>query len=146
MGGVVATLTVRKSLELASNTVFELQSREYRIGRSQSPEFHNDLVIPDSPVSRVHATLTYQNGAFVLRDADSKFGCKVNGVPVGPQGVTLNDGDEVMLGTQTVLDYRRLAPAASEELTEDVNDLDSTADAQDADGTQEAGRDPERTA
>lgn len=57
-----------------------------RIGRS--PDC--DLVIDDPSISRVHAELVFDDGAWQLRDLGSKNGCFVDGMPTRCQVLPLN--------------------------------------------------------
>ncbi len=56
----------------------------------------NDLVLPDSLVSRRHAVVERRAGQFVLRDCNSANGSAVNGERVSEWG--LRDGDQVTIG------------------------------------------------
>jgi len=86
---------------------FELQKDVYTIGR----EAGNDIIINDAQVSRHHARLTLQGGAYVLEDLGSTNGTFVNGRRVsGP--VTLSAGDMVGLGDTVVLAVSGAADAA----------------------------------
>jgi FHA domain-containing protein len=67
------------------------------IGRSDN----NTLVLPDPEryISRVHASISFQGGGFVLVDNGTKNATLVNGQPIG-QGrqARLSDGDTIKLG------------------------------------------------
>jgi hypothetical protein len=55
-----------------------------------------DVVIPDRQVSRRHASIMLEDGAYVLKDLDSKNGTFVNGQELaGPH--ILSDGDEIQI-------------------------------------------------
>jgi len=55
-----------------------------------------DVVIPDRQVSRRHASIMLEDGAYVLKDLDSKNGTFVNGQELsGPHA--LSDGDEIQI-------------------------------------------------
>jgi FhaA, N-terminal domain/FHA domain len=62
------------------------------IGRSKEA----DIVIDDPNVSRRHAELRHQDGAWIVADLGSTNGVKVNGRRV--EHAVLNPGDEIMLG------------------------------------------------
>jgi DNA-binding CsgD family transcriptional regulator len=70
-----------------------LRPRTYTIGRS--PEA--DIVLPDGSVSRVHARIDYQRGAFVIEDNGSRHGVHVDGARV--ERVALTAGSTVQIGT-----------------------------------------------
>jgi adenylate cyclase len=73
--------------------VFNLTKAEASIGRSNE----NDIVLNDFSVSRRHAYLKKENGAWVLYDNQSTNGIRVNdrAVPRSPVG----DGDQALIGT-----------------------------------------------
>ncbi len=53
----------------------------------------------DASVSRRHAALARNSGAWWIRDLDSRNGTLLNGLPVNhPQGNALRDGDQIRLG------------------------------------------------
>lgn len=59
----------------------------------------NDIVIPDSGVSRQHASLRLQNGQYVISDLGSLNGIYVNGKKVGAdEARALHDGDKLQMG------------------------------------------------
>jgi pSer/pThr/pTyr-binding forkhead associated (FHA) protein len=62
------------------------------IGRSKEA----DVVIDDPNVSRRHAELRHQDGAWIVADLGSTNGMKVNGRRV--EHAVLKPGDEIMLG------------------------------------------------
>src|SRR5216684_173917 len=72
--------------------------RSFKIGRQKGC----DVVIPDdlvSPsISREHAIITANGGAFSLRDFNSSNGTFVNGRPLGLEPVALKNGDSVQFG------------------------------------------------
>src|SRR5437660_1198819 len=71
---------------------YDLTGGEMRIGRGA----HNDIVIADPQSSRLHATLLYRDGMYILLDAGSTNGIYVNGARVNQAG--LRDGDVVGIG------------------------------------------------
>jgi pSer/pThr/pTyr-binding forkhead associated (FHA) protein len=75
------------------------------IGRDPS----NDLVLPDSMVSRRHAVVEHRAGQFFLRDCSSANGSVVNGDRVSERG--LRDGDLVAIGSMRLL-FREEVPEA----------------------------------
>ena len=100
----IATLRVIQSVELSPGETFELYARSTNIGRGPD----NDILIPDRPVSREHASLIFEEGHFRICDLGSRFGTKVNGTPVPSEGVRLRDKDKIQLGTRTVLEFTQL--------------------------------------
>ncbi len=73
--------------------VFELHSGRLTLGRATE----NDVVITADGVSRVHALLVKSDGAWFIRDNNSKNGIYVNGQQVKESW--LETGDVVQLGT-----------------------------------------------
>lgn len=73
--------------------------QEYRLHRitdiGREPE-HNDVVIDDRTISRQHARIRYEKGAFVIYDLASANGVFVNGERV--QRRVLMHGDRIKLG------------------------------------------------
>src|SRR6476469_139661 len=66
----------------------------FQIGRQ--PESH--LILRDSRVSRLHAQILVENGAFVLEDCHSRHGTFVNGQPVTKH--ILRNSDRIDFGAQ----------------------------------------------
>src|ERR1043166_10043486 len=64
----------------------------FTIGRRSE----TDLRLPGADISRVHAEITMENGACVIRDKQSRFGTLVNGE--GTNERTLAHGDHIRLG------------------------------------------------
>lgn len=66
-----------------------------------------DLTLVDEGVSREHALLVYEDGAYVIEDLQSTNGTIVNGRRV--RSARLADGDEIRLG-RTLLRFRLERP------------------------------------
>lgn len=73
----------------------EVDHVPFTLGRQDA-----DLTIADPSVSRVHATLTVENGRFVLRDQKSTNGTFVEGDRV--EEATLTHGTRVRVGDTTL--------------------------------------------
>ena len=69
-----------------------LDAVETTIGRA--PENH--IVVNQARVSRQHAVIVAEGGAFTIRDLESRNGILVNGTPV--RSHKLRHGDEIMVG------------------------------------------------
>lgn len=73
--------------------------QEYRLQRitdiGREPD-HNDVVVDDRTISRQHARIRYEKGAFVIYDLASANGVYVNGEKV--QRRALTHGDRIKLG------------------------------------------------
>ncbi|MBN1145831.1 MAG: FHA domain-containing protein [Anaerolineales bacterium] len=83
--------------------VYELTQGELTIGRDIS----NNIVINDPEVSRRHARLTAQAGAYVIEDLGSTNGTFVDGQRlIGPH--TLRSGETIMFGEKVSLKYEQL--------------------------------------
>jgi hypothetical protein len=72
------------------------QTRPLYVGRHAS----NELRIADPRISRVHAQITYDDGAYAITDLDSTNGVYVNGerIPRHSTRVTLHEGDVIEFG------------------------------------------------
>src|SRR5437763_14585305 len=64
----------------------------FTIGRRSE----TDLRLTGADISRVHAEIAAENGGYVLRDKQSRFGTYVDGDRASEQG--LADGDQTRLG------------------------------------------------
>jgi VWFA-related protein len=100
LAGAAATLTVVESDSLATGKVFHF-SGTARIGRTAK----NDIDIPDKSVSRKHAEIYYENGAYHIRDLGSQNGLKVDEQRVSVGGMPLPCSARIRLGPQTVLEF-----------------------------------------
>ena len=72
---------------------FTIRKGNITIGRLPA----NDISIPDQQVSRHHATITWENDQFFIRDLGSANGTTVNGTPISAP-CPLRDGDVIGLG------------------------------------------------
>ncbi len=84
-------LRLRYSIESQERTL-PLSGTRLRIGR----EVDNDIVLPDSSVSRQHAELVHQGGAWIARDLKSTNGIQLNRAPV--LEARLQAGDRLTIG------------------------------------------------
>jgi pSer/pThr/pTyr-binding forkhead associated (FHA) protein len=135
--GPIARLRIKRSLELSSTETFDLYARSSRIGRGSD----NDIPIPDAPVSRQHAELRYEDDRFRIYDLNSTYGTRVNGTRVPPEGADLKDGDEVQLGTRTVLVFEQIVkpePSKGDE-TKDIGGGEETRDIGGGEETRDIG-------
>ncbi|HEU4364669.1 MAG TPA: FHA domain-containing protein [Candidatus Krumholzibacteria bacterium] len=76
---------------------WEMDRPRLRIGRTPD----NDIVIDNLGVSRLHAVIEEEKGAYSVRDCDSLNGTVVNGERTPHQ--TLQDGDEISIGKHTIV-------------------------------------------
>src|SRR5215471_6280086 len=90
------TLTIH-SVEGARDV--PLSGSRLTLGRTDA----SDLVINDSNLSRVHASVNRDGDRVWVIDEGSMNGTSVNGAPVAPEGTPLNDGDEIYLGETTIV-------------------------------------------
>lgn len=65
----------------------------------------NDLSLNDDQVSRVHARIRREDGAFIIEDLGSRLGTRVDGVPVSKR-TALTDGCHIAVG-KTVLRFHQ---------------------------------------
>jgi hypothetical protein len=77
--------------------VHEFDGSALTIGRAAD----NDLVLPDSRVSRHHARIAGRRGTLVYADLGSTNGSRVNGVGVGE--LVLGAGDRIELGDTVIM-------------------------------------------
>lgn len=104
-------LSIQSGVE--AGRVFPIETEKITLGRS----VNNDLQIVDRRMSRNHAEVFQQNGAFFVRDLGSKNGTLHNGAPLtGP--IMLNGGDIVTLGDTSLV--------FEDETTHGGGDSDST--------------------
>ncbi|HXU31453.1 MAG TPA: FHA domain-containing protein, partial [Thermoanaerobaculia bacterium] len=99
-------LRLRYSIEDQERTL-PLSGTRLRIGR----EVDNDIVLPDPSVSRQHAELVHQAGAWIARDLKSTNGIQLNRTPV--LEARLQPGDRLTIG---LFDIEVEAPQPEPEL------------------------------
>lgn len=63
----------------------------------------NDVILPESPVSRSHAKITSRKDQIFLQDLGSRFGTFVNDERLRSQPVPLIYGDKIRLGIKATL-------------------------------------------
>ena len=80
-----------------SEHVQDFDGSQLTIGRAAD----NDLVLPDSRVSRHHARIAGRRGTLVYADLGSTNGSRVNGVQVGE--LVLGAGDRIELGDTVIM-------------------------------------------
>ncbi len=90
------TLTIH-SVEGAREVL--LTATRLTLGRTDAA----DVVINDSSLSSVHASINRDGDRVWIIDEGSTNGSSVNGEPVPPAGTPLADGDEVYLGNTTIV-------------------------------------------
>ena len=86
---------------LINGRVFYLNKPEVIMGRSR----HNDLIIPDLRISRMHAKLSRVNDRYLLVDLNSTGGTYVNERPIVQK--LLDSGDEVSLANSVYLVFHQ---------------------------------------
>ncbi|MDF1754646.1 MAG: FHA domain-containing protein [Verrucomicrobiales bacterium] len=79
-----------------------------RIGRSDT----NHLRLDEQSISNTHCEFVNdpKSDQWIFRDLGSTNGSKVNGHPVGLEALTINDGDELLLGNVVKLHYLIMRP------------------------------------
>ena len=97
----LATLKVVKSMNLDPGKVFEVNIGTTTIGRTSA----NDIFIPDKPVSRKHAEITFDDGTFYIRDLGSKNGTQVDGEALSSEPEGLSNGANIHLSSKTILEF-----------------------------------------
>ena len=86
---------------LINGRVYYLTKPEIIMGRSR----HNDLIIPDLRISRMHAKLSRINDRYLLVDLNSTGGTYVNERPIVQK--LLDSGDEVSLANSVYLTFHQ---------------------------------------
>ena len=76
-----------------------MSSNRLTIGRTDEAS----LMLPDSGLSRVHASINREGDRVWILDENSTNGTEVNGQMVPPSGTVLSDGDEIALGNHTTI-------------------------------------------
>jgi FHA domain len=80
-------------LRARNGVTYELRKKAVRIGGTARG---NDVVIPESTISRRHAVIEFRNGEFLLRDLQGRNGTFVNGSKLASGSkVVLRSGDRV---------------------------------------------------
>jgi pilus assembly protein CpaF len=83
---------------LAAEELVLPDSGRFCIGRTQE----NDKTIPDKTVSRRHATISVEDGRYVLTDLGSTYGTYVRGEKIETP-TPLDDGDEIRIGVARIV-------------------------------------------
>jgi pSer/pThr/pTyr-binding forkhead associated (FHA) protein len=69
-------------------------------GKTLGRTMENDIVLPDSYVSRKHAKISYENGAYMIEDLGSTNGTLLNNTDIKGMGKQpLKNGDQIQFGT-----------------------------------------------
>jgi pSer/pThr/pTyr-binding forkhead associated (FHA) protein len=80
---------------------YPLEKPKVSIGRAAT----SDIVFPtDTLISLHHATISYEQGRYVLRDEDSATGTLVNGKPIeAATPYVLQDGTQIGIGEHKLI-------------------------------------------
>jgi pSer/pThr/pTyr-binding forkhead associated (FHA) protein len=80
-------------VDLEAKRKIPIITPECRVGRADE----NDIVIADTSVSRFHMVINYQDGKWLVANAQGRHGVFLNGNEVTtPEAI--NDGDVIKLG------------------------------------------------
>jgi ATP-binding cassette, subfamily B, bacterial len=85
---------------------YELNKAEMRVGRQKA----NDVYVASERVSRQHAKIRWENGAWVIEDAQSLNGLNYHGELVDQH--RFMNGDRIYLAPRVVLTYQEESPVA----------------------------------
>src|SRR5688572_401162 len=88
--------------------IYFLKPRSYTVGRAR----HNDLSLTEPSISKIHARILYEDGAFHIEDQGSLHGVYINAARV--QRAELAQGAQVQIGNVT-LKFSLLGPEGSTE-------------------------------
>ncbi len=117
--GAFGKLTVAESLSLQPGCTFELIGEAVQVGR----DLDNDVIIQDQPISRHHAQIRLERGAYRVFDLGSTYGTFVNDQKAGEDGLPIQDGDTIRFGTRTITTFAAAfagVPAGAADLTLDI--------------------------
>lgn len=135
-------LVVVKSMNLPEGHELVITKDRVTIGRSPD----NDLIIPDSPVSRLHATIEKSGSSWRIIDEDSNYGTFVNGARATKQGpLGLSKGAEIQLGTRTKLTFQLPAGQVSGSTDMTFDGLNETFDGLGLDDFRDESKDADST-
>jgi phosphoserine phosphatase RsbU/P len=102
--------------------IVPIVKESFGIGRRET----NDLRLAGSEVSRDHAEILTENGGFVIKDKQSRYGTFVNDEPV-PEQRTLVHGDRIRLGrsggAELVFLLAETGPSQDKATTTAIGDL-----------------------
>jgi len=101
--------TIRAESGPLAGQSFALDRSPFSIGRGAD----NDLVVPDTPVSRKHACLELQGDRWLLRDLGSSNGTLLNRQVVKDSPQPLRNGDLVGIGNSVFVFATQAHQAAS---------------------------------
>jgi len=77
-------------------------------GKDIGRAIDNDIVLPDTYVSRKHAKISFENGVYVIEDLNSTNGTFLNGDDIKGKGkLPLKDDDEIRFGT-TIFKFKQV--------------------------------------
>jgi len=109
--GLVETLLKQAWIRVVSG---RNEGKEYVISKARTTVGRDELsdigLFGDRDISPLHAVMEIQNGRYVLRDAGSPLGTKVNGRKVADE--ILKDGDLIEIGSMR-LEFREKATASA---------------------------------
>ena len=95
----IARATLTLPVGVADDTTYPLRGGVTTLGRSPT----NDIVLPDSTVSRRHCQIYWAQDAYVIEDLHSSNGTYLNGEQI--QLAFLRDEDIIRVGEQ-ILQFR----------------------------------------
>jgi len=105
-------MIISYSLPLQSPKQFETESHSIVFGRNPSPGQHVDIdLVEDDYISRIHASLTFENNEYWIEDLGSANGTWVNGVEIKTE-TRLMPGDKVRVGW-TIIEVQMEPPESS---------------------------------
>jgi pSer/pThr/pTyr-binding forkhead associated (FHA) protein len=90
------------------DTAYPLNKEVINIGRDES----NDITIDDIEISRFHARIIRQEGAYKLIDLDSMNGTYVEGQKLS-KAHSLSLGEKIGVGESVLLSFEKWPPASS---------------------------------
>jgi len=101
-GGTPTKAQIIVQIDGKINGKYRLSKTILTIGRYPT----TDIQIPSARVSRLHATIRWQNGAWVIQDAESLNGLACQGQRIDQ--LALVDGDSITIDPTIMLHYEEL--------------------------------------
>lgn len=99
-GAVAPTEAPEAQLQLVKSSMAIASEFSVTKGKTLGRTMENDIVLPDSYVSRKHAKISYENGAYMIEDLGSTNGTLLNNTDIKGMGKQpLKNGDQIQFGT-----------------------------------------------
>lgn len=91
-------LVPRANAQSLAHELLKVSGTGARTMLSAGRAAYNDVVFAERSISALHAVFEEQDHGWRVKDGGSRYGLRLNGAPVGPQGSPLKSGDVLILG------------------------------------------------